>query len=337
MRVARWLLGISVSLAVAGCGSPPVSTAVPTDVATPGSTPLSAPSAIKNPFADVIHLRALLGLPNDEAHVRALAEDADAVERGKSAWGFPLTAEELAVIEARARNMDQVGEVVRSYAVDHPDTWAGMFVDTPAGSVIAQFTRDLPAHRQALAALLHPDAKLEIRPAQWTLAELKALNQSVRDDEAWFESIDTELIANGVDVSGNKVQVTIRTNREDDVAPEVLTHFNAAERMAVLFGGGIWTGGSGDLVVVVRDPNGNPLPNLECAIEADDPDAFRGDPTLFETDDRGRCRYRNIPADVMTVSIRDIYELGDWTGSGRVRVRENDTVTLEITAERSRS
>ena len=42
-----------------------------------------------------------------------------------------------------------------------------------------------------------------------------------------------------------------------------------------------------------------------------------------------------LVADVMTVTIRDIYDLGDWTGSGRVRVRANDTVTLEITAERA--
>ena len=335
MTGALGLLAIGILVAVAGCGEPRVPAAPPTPVAAPESLSPPASTPTQNPFADVIHLRALLGLPNDEAHVRALADDADAVERGKGAWGFPLTAEELALLERRARGMDEVGEVVRRYGVGQPETWAGWFVDTPKGLVIAQFTADLPAHRQALASLLNPDAKLELRPARWTLAELKALNQSVRDDEAWFESIDTELVANGIDVSGNQVRITIRTNRQDDVAPEVLTHFNAAGRMAVLFGGGIWTGGSGELIVVVRDPAGNTLPNLECTIEADDPDAFRGDPTLFETDDRGRCRYRNIPADVMTVTIRDIYDLGDWTGSGRVRVRANDTVTLEITAERA--
>jgi hypothetical protein len=332
MKRARGLLLIGTFLAVAGCGEPSVPTARPTYVAAVEPSP----SSTQDPFAAAIRHRAMLGLANDEQHVREVADDPAAVERGKGTYGFPLTAEEFALLERRARGMDDVGEVVRRYGAGQPDTWAGWSVDTPKGLVIAQFTADLPAHRQALASLLHPDAKLELRAARWTLADLGELRRAVRRDEAWFESIGADLIANGIDISGNQVRITIRTNRQDDVPPEILTHFNAAGRMAVLLGGGIWTGGSGDLVVVVRDPEGNPLPNLDCSIDPNHPDASWGE-MLLATDEQGVCRFLNVPADLVTVTVRGVAGGPvQWIGSGRLAVVRNDTATIEITAARER-
>lgn len=335
MKGARGLLGIGMVLAVAGCAEPAVPTAPPTQVAAPESGPLPAPSATEDPFADAIHDRALVGLPNDEQHVRDVAADPAAVERGKSAHGFPLTQEELALIEERARNIDEVGEVVRRYAADHQETWAGMFVDTSTGSVIAQFTGNLPAHREALTFLLHPNAKLELRPARWSLADLKALSRSIADDEAWFESVGAELAGAGVAISQNHVEIWIRTNRDDDVVSEIVTHFGGAGRMNIVDLGGVWTGGSGTLIVVARDEAGRPVPNLACSLEADDPDAFRGDPTAFETDESGTCRFRNYPADTMTVTVRGVVgEPRQWSGTTRVAIRPNETVTVDVTVVR---
>jgi hypothetical protein len=146
MKRARGLLLIGTFLAVAGCGEPSVPTARPTYVAAVEPSP----SSTQDPFAAAIRHRAMLGLANDEQHVREVADDPAAVERGKGTYGFPLTAEEFALLERRARGMDDVGEVVRRYGAGQPDTWAGWSVDTPKGLVIAQFTADLPAHRRRL-------------------------------------------------------------------------------------------------------------------------------------------------------------------------------------------
>jgi hypothetical protein len=289
-------------------------------------------SPAERDIVEAIRLRGLLGLRNDEAYVRELASDPDAAP--SRMYGFPMTPDEDRLVEQRAADMDAVSEVVRKYGAEHQDEWAGLYLETPTGLVVAQFTGSLDVHRAELGKLLHPNARLEIRQARWTSAALKELKDRVRADESWFDTIETRLNSLGVDVSGNRLKIGIRTNRED-VIPLIAAQFGGPDRVDVVFEGGIWMDGGGDLVIVARDPTGRPVPNLDCWIEGDDPDSDAGDGIAFATDNDGTCRFRNTAADTVTIFVRGIAgEPRQWRGTARATVRRDDRTTVEVTVVR---
>lgn len=309
--------------------------------ASPESIPLTDPPSVEPSLSlaerdilEAIRLRRLLGLRNDEAYVRELASDPGAAP--SRMYGFPMTPDEDRLVEQRAADMDAVAEVVRKYGAEHADEWAGLYLETPTGSVVvAQFTGSLDVHRAELRGLLHPNARLELHQVRWTSAALKELKDRVRAEESWFDTIETRLNSLGVDVRANRLKIGIRTNR-DDVVPLIAARFGGPDRVDVVFEGGIWTGGSGELIVVARDPGGRPVANLDCWIEGDDPDSDAGDGMLFSTDETGTCRFLNTAADTVTVFLRGGADGSlDWRGTARTTVLRDDRVTVNVTVTRA--
>ncbi len=323
--VARLLAG--AVLVVSACGITPLPLKSPIVTARPTTTgePL---------LTEASESRQQLGLRADETYVRNLWRDPAAVELGQtSGYGFPITKAELDLVESRARSTKAVTDTIDRYASSHEDVWAGRYVDTTTGSVIARFTDDLAIHRSALARLLHPDARYELRAAEWTKVELEALRVEVRNNKSWFASVDAKLTGLGVDLIANRTIVDVRSNRADIVGLTT-EHFRAANRITVRVSPGAWTGGRGDLVVVARDRTGNPVVNLDCVLEVDEPGAWGNEVRV--TGDDGLCRFRRVGATGVTVILRGLVanEVLEF-GRGRAMVVAGGTVTLIIRVDRT--
>lgn len=330
MRTAlqRLVLAVLLQVAAAGCGSIPDPLVSPS----PDVSPTRPSDEIR--FEVAIRLRSRLGLSTAEDFVRALARDSDAIARGlsSSGYGFPLTEAELRLLEGRARDVKAVKQVMNTYAADHPESWAGMFVQTATGVVVARFTGELPTHRAALARLLHVDARYEVQPARWTKVELDSLADRVRAEELWFRSVDAQLTGSGTDIISNQTLIYVRSNRAD-IGQIVTDHFDAEGRMRVDVEGPLpWTGPRGNLIVVARDAAGAPVPNLDCILKSDNSSA---EGNLLVTDDDGRCRFLRVPAVGMSVVLqgRVGQEVLDF-GRAQTTVRAGATVEVVIVVER---
>ena len=74
---------------------------------------------------------------------------------------------------------------MQGYTDAHPEEVAGLFIDQRATGVVVLVTADLETHRAAIDALL-PDgrARVDVRLARYTRAELEALMERIVNDSA---------------------------------------------------------------------------------------------------------------------------------------------------------
>jgi hypothetical protein len=281
---------IAIAIAFAACS----------DVPTPAPVGTS-PSPAVDALAEVAEARRALGLATNPVLLRALTDDPAAIERGREAgYDFPLTEAEVSMLEARARDTGEVSVAVKHYGADHPEAWAGSYLDSRLGLVIARFTGDLEVHESALATIVHRDARLRIEPANWTLRELEALSEQAWTDRAWFETVDALLVGNGVDIVGNAVLLDVESDRADIVGL-VHARFGGSDKVTVRLVPAAWTGERGTLIVFVRDAQGRPVAGLDCELVPDDPRAAVEE--VFVTDDDGSCTFRRAPAMGVTVVL----------------------------------
>lgn len=313
-----------------GCGGDPIRS---TDVA------VSEDPVVVDP--GMLHATAVTrrnhGLLATESYVRDLLMDPVAVQRGKAAgYDFPVTEPELDALEQRARSVSAVTSVFQEYAVDHAAQWAGLEVEDRSGTVVAYLTGDLEGHRAALAPMLHPTARYELRGAEWSLAELQELRVRVRSEEAWFASVDAQLTGTGVSIADNRTVVDVSSERVD-IVKLVQDHFDAGTKIDIRvgrFGPAPWIGGRGDLLVIAEDENGFPVPNLDCNIRAADRAAWEGD--IRVTDDDGRCSFKGVGATDVMVTLRGLVDhvVLDF-GHAATTIKPGDVVVVTITVERS--
>jgi hypothetical protein len=323
LRVGR-LMTLAFVIVLAGCTQSPISSGPPTEA----PSQEAAASLSQAELAYSRQLRKQWGLRSDDAWIRTVADDpASAI--GLREFGVAMTPTEVAGIFGRARDAEAVKAVVRAYGARVPEDWAGMFVDQQHGGVlVAQFTDNLDQHRMALAALLHPDAALEVRAVRWSVAELEAQAREIESDRDWFQSIDAELYATDVDLIENKVRVRIKS---DNVAASdlVLAHFPKAS-VFVEQDKPSWAGPLGSLKVLVLDASGRPMPNLLCRPIAVAADAGLGDSGAF-SDAGGICSFDQIPSTTFRIDIQNQVE-GRWisVGEGIVSVPPDGAASLTI-------
>jgi hypothetical protein len=119
--------------------------------------------------------RAAMGLPSDEATVRALLADPGA----DTSFGFPMTREEHD--EVMARNRLDLHEALEPYRAEHRDTYGFTLIDQPAGGVyVLGFTDDVDGHRMRLRDRF-PDAPIRVVEAPATQPEIEAAQQSLTE------------------------------------------------------------------------------------------------------------------------------------------------------------
>lgn len=334
-RIHTVSAAVASVLFMAGCTSlAPPSPLAPSDSTAPAGAATPTLSPAERSTAEAIRLRDVLGLESGEDYLRELAGDPEAVRRGGTLYGFPVTEAEYTLLKARAEDSQAVAKVTRSYGTKHPESWAGQFIETEAGVVVTLFTGDLGLHRAALAKLLSLDATFDVRPATWTLVELKALDKQVLHEQDWFESIGASFQGTGVSQGSNRVEVWVGSD-DPNIGDQVIAHFGAVGRMKVTAFPAPWKGGWGALRVLVRDPAGRPIENLNCRLEPDDPAAFTNEGYSPSTQETGVCWYPAVGATRVTAVLtgrvgNEVLEFG----RGRITIVADETVEISITVER---
>lgn len=305
--------------------------------ASPTAAASLAPVMSADDLAKSIRFRTAFGLRPDEGWIRSVAADPRSAE-GMATYGVPLTPDEVANLVARIGASEDIAPVIQQYGSTVPDDWAGLFIDQQQGGiVVARFRANVDDHRRALSALLPADAGFDVRPSQWSDAELEAFIDVVEEDADWFPTIGTTFYAAEIIVTENIVRVRF-IGIDPSAAADIEAHFGDPPWLrAVWEGPPPWEGPRGDLVVIVRDTNGKPVPDLFVTYTALNQAVPNDDPFPHYTDEDGRCLLESRPAGAYRVTIQqraaasdDWILLGEKTalippdGEGTVRFEVRD-------------
>lgn len=276
-----------------------------------------------------IRFRTKVGFRTDAEWVLRVAAD-PASRPGLSAYGTPLLPAEKAELDRRARNGALLSERVESYGIEHPDEWAGSYLEIRTGVYVALFTGSLEEHEAALRQLVGPAAMWAVRAARWSYADLGEREHEVASDVAWLASIGARYQGIGVDVVRNAVVVKVSSG--DPEAPaRIIDHYEGRGWLLVDSDGiGDWSGGYGAVTIRVLTRGGDPGRYLLCSLVPDEPSAALED--TFLTGSEGACRIDSLPATSYTVEIKVLPDDGSpWTVIGRDRLEVRSGREAELT------
>lgn len=122
--------------------------------------------------------RADMGLRSDSAWTRGAAANP-----GQNQWAHPITDAEHHELMGRNPPPELMGQL-NGYAGEHPDTFAGRWLDHSQRALVAAFTDAPGPHQRELDRGLGP-GRVRVRQASWSMADLDVLN---RDTRAWVRS-----------------------------------------------------------------------------------------------------------------------------------------------------
>jgi hypothetical protein len=337
MAVLPWrAIGIVVvATAAAACygtsgsASPNGSMAVdPTP--TPTAVPSVAPATADELRA--IKFRTSAGLRADLAYVRLVAADPTSSARE---YSVPLLPEEIAELQARSANADEVGDVVRAYAARFADDYCGLWIDHQnGGALTSSWKSNLAVHEAAIRARVDPTARVAFVPCTFSLKDLRALQDRFVGDDQWFRAAGIALQSVGVDQVANVVEVGV-SSAVPDVAGIIADRYDVPVAMLRVISDG--TGAAfvpwGEVDVTIVGPDGTRV----------------GQDTINEwlapgwgSDVEGlRCGhgdmgvgFTNLPCQEgsWTITVNAWVADGEWTtvGSGRVEVVAGETSKLTI-------
>jgi hypothetical protein len=213
-------LALAGVLVAAACATPvPVS---PPPAEAPTATPEPPPGQSDEEIHDAMRERQDFGLRADEAWVRSVAADPNATS---DLLGIPLTKAEAIEFQGRQQVLTSVAGLAQRYADEHPEQFAGLFIDQQHKLVVILFTGDVETHQAALAKLVPGDAEpLAVRLAATSKADLEALMERIVNDRDWFKTIDAAFTGAGLDEMQNLVDLEISS--ANPAAPAlILQHF----------------------------------------------------------------------------------------------------------------
>ncbi len=278
------VLASLLAVALLGCGSSEPTTAPTGSPATTLSPPAAATGTPEPPpgQSDADIQRAMterrgFGLRSDEAWVRAVA--ANPLARIQM-LDFPMLPQEEVEFQGRQQAFDRVTGMAQRYAAEHPDQFAGLFVDQVHRLVVVRFTGDVETHRAGILKLLPGGGPLDVRLARFSSADLEALAERITQDLDWFRSIDAAFTSAGLDEINNQVELGIST--ANAAAPGlILEHFGVPpEELSITSDGtGVQLQPRGKVRIRVTKADGSPPgPNeYMLAWEPDRPGAGAGD------------------------------------------------------------
>jgi hypothetical protein len=237
---------------LAGCGdgqpAPTVPSAPPSSASPPGA---SAAPDIEAVIAESVAFRRQFGLRADEAWVRQVASDPNAL------WSYqvPLTAAEEADLDARAAATEQLAPILEDYGAQHRDEYAGLYIDQERGGVlVVLFTANLQAHGEAISRLVRPGIAIELREAPQSEADLDALMERVSGDEA-LPGIGVFVVTASADQAAGVVDIGVSTER-GDVQGLITGRYGPAVRVTVLDPTGAFLKPRGTIVGRLVDAGG---------------------------------------------------------------------------------
>ncbi|CAN5660415.1 hypothetical protein BH23CHL6_BH23CHL6_07670 [soil metagenome] len=213
MRHISALVVVSLLAAACASGRPPqpsvpaeTPAAAATDAPTAGATG-TPPATVAPEIVEAIEMRRSLGLRSDLPWVLQIAQSGDAV---MSELGFLVTPGEQAELERRFQSQDSA-EQLNAYGAANSDQFGGLYIDQAAGGVFVMlFTTDHERHADALASLVPPDVRVEIRPARYSEAELMDLLEGL--DFNALRAQGYEMNSAGIDTINNVVRLEAKSN-----------------------------------------------------------------------------------------------------------------------------
>ncbi|HUG47128.1 MAG TPA: hypothetical protein VMP67_01825, partial [Candidatus Limnocylindria bacterium] len=192
---------------LAGCVGPPQGG----EIVIPAPTGEPAPPSGAPPEADpaaelerVMELRSDWGLRSDEEWIRQVTQDPGAV---MSELGIPVTPEEAAELQEMRRDEPRTRLIM--YGAREHEQFGGLWVNDAGFDVVMLFTADLDRHRQAVAALA-PQMRVDIRPARFSEAELRALQRDLIEDLLAIQGM--EFLSLGLDTINNVLHLEAKSN-----------------------------------------------------------------------------------------------------------------------------
>lgn len=322
---SRSVLALSVTFTIAliACGTTPQPTAAPSPTATARIEPTA------RELTSALRFRTTFGLRADEAWIRAVFND----PASDGTFGVPLLPSEVAAVMNAQAAANAVSDLVSAYGATVPEDWAGMYVDQKAGgTVVARFKANVNEHRTALLALLPAGAKVDVRSATWSDAELRGFIAQVEQESDWFPTIGTKLFT--VEIAGldNLGGIDALFNGPKGAAGAIEAHFgNPPWLRAVWFGPLEWTGPRGDLEVYTRDSAGRRVPMVDIVVDSEDDRVSVNTDIGFTTDEDGHLLHKNYPA--VAYRVRAFRGSGDdrvQVAEGLVIVPANGRATIRL-------
>lgn len=297
--------------------------------APPDSLATTPASLSPDQMAEAERFRVDFGLRSDAAWIMEVARDPAS---DRATFGVPLTTEEIAELQRRARDVDQIRAIVIAYGEDHPEEWAGAYIDHEAGgALIAQFAGNVNSHRIALLTQVWPKAKVEVRSVRWSLDALRSFGARLPSEEPWFASIPAVLTGFGPNVVLNRVEIQV-SSANPAASELILAHFGWDSSVAVVKSDG--TGAlllpTGSLVIRAVDQDGDPVSGLACVAVPDVAGAYEPRPIpMPRTDTSGACTLE-LPATGYDVSLERGHAPPRVVGQGRAVVAPEETSHVVI-------
>lgn len=240
----------------------------------------------------------------------------------------------------QANRIDAVVSLIQAYAADHPESFAGIWIDHPTvgpARVASSWARDLETHREWITARVDTSVPLTFVAARYTEAELDSLRDRITADMAWLEAIPAHVLGLGTDVKSNRVDLDV-SSAVPGVGLRIIEHFAIPANMIVVNSDG--TGGYfvpwGNVRVKVVDATGRGPGDdaYYLGLEGDEP-PIRGT----------ECGHGDVGIGISAEGLGEIpCQAGTWTimvttypegerivlGSKRVNVIANKTVDVTI-------
>jgi hypothetical protein len=274
--------------------------------------------------AKAIAFRKDIGMRADEIWVRAVSNDPRAVVLN----GIAMTPDEARAFDDRVTAETQIAPAIVDYGERFPSEWAGAFIDSVSGDIVASFSAHVDEHTANLLALFVPGtAQVEVRMVKHSTAELDALNAPIWSDEGqtWLKGLGIQVLGGGSRVVENDVRLEVAASNPDGtLVARITEHFGGVDWLTV----DVQIAAPpptrfGDLRVTVFDPAHKPVAGVACWLHPDIA-GYAGDDAIRLADDGGLCRWDGIGAGGYDVEIwRRPNE--SLLGTGRVTVPTNGT------------
>ena len=328
----RHLLVPALTATLSACAGDLPRSAAATTLApsAPAQPPDEAP--VPPDITDAIRVRREFGLRSDEAWVRAVAANPDAV----TDFGVPLLAWERDQIMNRPGGEDPVVGVIQTYLAEHADISGGVYIDQQRGGIITILVVGDPAvHETAIRDAVGADARFAVRRVRWTEAELNDLQNRLVADRPFFRAIPAFLSTTSADIIGNVVEISI-SSAVPDAAQRIVAHFGIPPEMLRVSsdGTGLLLQPTGRILGRVVAPPGTDMTMLHLQYEAD-VDIGPRDAIGIGVDAEGRFVIDSLPPTTYTVTILEFAAVGNIeVGSARGIVPPGGAVALEILYER---
>jgi len=185
----------------------------------PSASPIETPSPNE---ADAIRIRTEFGLRSDVAYIRQVAADPTA---SSVQFSVPMLPAEIAEINRRMLSVDAIRGLVVRYTEDHPEEFAGIYIDHDnGGALTTMWTGHLDQHAAAIRELVSGSKAVAFRSARHSYRDLYAIQERIAADWEWMRAFEIAPTGVGVDILKNVVEVDISSANEN-ATTLILDHY----------------------------------------------------------------------------------------------------------------